>query len=147
MADRNAGRIRTRHGEVSLEEMADLLPGTGDVMAVVSRLYGNLWHAAIGGTWDLAAFYLRRVRGLFRGLAVTRPKYAEQLRDYQRTELEAVGQALVAREVAAFQAAYAISVERANALHVETGYPYLRWQTPAEPPDKGLDLGPTSPAG
>ena len=48
MADRDAGRIRTRHGEVSLEVMANLLPGAGDVMAVVGRLYGNLWHAAKG---------------------------------------------------------------------------------------------------
>lgn len=147
MADQEGRRIRTRHGEVSLEEMAELLPGAGDVMAVISRLYGNLWHAALGGNWDLAAFYFRRTRTLLQGLAVTRPKYADQIRDYQRDHLEAVSRALVARDASAFEAAYAASVERANALHVETGYPYVRWRTPAEPPDRGLDLGPLRPGG
>src|SRR5579859_2685099 len=57
-------RIKTRHGELTLEEIADLLPGAGDVMVAVSRVYGNLWHAAAGGNWDLASFYFRRTRTL-----------------------------------------------------------------------------------
>ena len=147
MTEESGQRIRTNHGEVTLEEMAALLPGTGDVMAVVSRLYGNLWHAAVGGNWELAAFYFRRTRALLRNLAVTRPKYADRLRAYQREHLEAVSRALVAQDLSAFREAYSASVARANALHVETGYAYIRWQTPAEPPDKGLELGPISPDG
>jgi len=33
----------------------------------------------------------------------------------------------------------------ANQLHGESGYPYIRWQLPQEPP-KGLDLGPVEQA-
>ena len=67
-------KIRTKHGEVSLEEIAALLPGAGDLMVVVSRNYGNLWHSAHGGNWDLASFYFRRTRALLRNLSITRPK-------------------------------------------------------------------------
>ena len=135
-------RIRTRHGEVTLAEMASLLPGAGDLMAVVSRNYGNLWHAALGGNWDLASFYFRRSRTLLLNLAITRPKYAAQLAEYVRDHLDPVGQALLAKDRAGFEAAYHASVTRANELHVVSGYPYIRWSRPDHPPDPGLDLGP-----
>ena len=134
--------VKTSHAELSLEEMAALLPGAGDVMAEVSRLYGNLWHAAAGGNWDLASFYFRRTRTQLKNLSITRPKYAASIAGFQREHLEPVGQALLARDLARFEEAYQASVRRANELHVETGYPYVRWSAPAEPPDPGLDLGP-----
>jgi len=135
-------KIKTKHGEVSLEEIAALLPGAGDVMVVVSRNYGNLWHAAQGGNWDLASFYFRRTRTLLRNLAITRPKYEAQLAEFERDHLERIGQALVARDLTGFDGLYEASVTRVNELHVVTGYPYIRWSRPEEPPDPGLDLGP-----
>ena len=135
-------KIKTKHGEVSLEEVAALLPGTGDIMVVVSRVYGNLSHAAHGGNWDLASFYFRRTRTLLRNLSLTRPKYAPQLDEFAAEHLEPIGQALLARDIDGFERLYQASVKRVNELHVVTGYPYIRWSRPEEPPDPGLDLGP-----
>jgi hypothetical protein len=135
-------KVNTKHGEVSLEEIAALLPGAGDIMVVVSRNYGNLWHAAHGGNWDLASFYFRRTRTLLRNLAITRPKYEAQLAEFERDHLEPISGALLARDLAGFDRLYDASVDRANELHVVTGYPYIRWSRPEEPPDPGLDLGP-----
>jgi hypothetical protein len=135
-------RIQTKHGEVSLEAMAALLPGAGDIMVVVSRVYGNLWHAAHGGNWELASFYFRRTRSLLRNLSITRPKYEAQLAEFEQDHLEPIGEALHARDIAAFDKRYEATVARANELHVVTGYPYIRWSRPEDPPDPGLDLGP-----
>jgi len=135
-------RIRSRHGELTLEEIADLLPGAGDAMVVVSRVYGNLWHAAAGGNWDLASFYFRRTRTLLRNVSITRPKYAAQIADFVSDFLEPVGQALLDRDLDRFEQLYEASVRRANELHVVTGYPYIRWSRPESPADPGLDLGP-----
>jgi hypothetical protein len=135
-------KIKTKHGEVSLEEIAALLPGAGDIMVVVSRVYGNLWHAAHGGNWDLASFYFRRTRTLLRNLSITRPKYEAQLKEFERVNLEPIGDALLARDLVGFDRLYDASVTRVNELHVVTGYPYLRWSRPEDPPDPGLDLGP-----
>ena len=95
-------RIRTKHGEVTLEEIAALLPGAGDIMVIVSRNYGNLWHAAHGGNWDLASFYFRRTRTLLRNLSVTRPKYEAQLDEFERDHLDPIGEALLARDLIGF---------------------------------------------
>jgi len=132
--------VRTRHAELTLEDIGGALPGTGEVMASVGWCYSMCWHAALGGNWDLAAYYLRRVRSLLRGLAVTRPKYADQLRVYDAGVLERLYQSVLARDRAGFETLYGQATDEANAYHVDTGHPYIRWVVPAEPPEKGLDL-------
>lgn len=135
-------RVQTKHAELSLEEIAEALPGTGEVMAAVSRCYASAWFAAHGGNWDLAAHFLRRVRSLQRGLAVTRPKYARQLAEFDRDALAPLFGAVERRDLAAFERAFHFGVERANHYHVETGKSYVRWVLPKEPPES-LDFGPT----
>ena len=132
--------VRTRNGELTLEDIGGALPGTGEIMASVSWCYAMCWHAAGGGNWDLAAYYLRRTRSLLRGLSVTRPKYAGQVRELDTGLLEDLYQALLARDWPGFDDLYARTAARANDYHVDTGHPYIRWVRPAEPPEKGLDL-------
>lgn len=134
-------RIRTKHAELSLEQVADALPGTAEIMASVSRRYACAWFAAKGGNWDLAAYCLREVRSLQRGLAVVRPKYAHQLEEFDRDALGPLFRAVEARDLAAFDQAYAHGMERANHYHVETGKSYIRVVLPKEPPEN-LDFGP-----
>jgi hypothetical protein len=133
-------RVRTKHAELSLDEIGDALPGTGQTMASVSSCYAMCWHAADGGNWDLAAYYLRRTRSLLRGLVVTRPKYADQIRTYDAGVLEELYGALLARDRPAFDRLYQRATDEANAYHVETGHAYIRWARPPEPPEQGLDL-------
>ena len=132
--------MRTRHADLSIEEVAEALPGTGELMASVAHCCAMAWHAAEGGNWDLAAYYWRRTRSLLRGLAVVRPKYAESVRAYDLEHLEPAYQALLARDEAAFRARFDAATERANQYHVETGHPYIRWRVPEEPPERGLQL-------
>ena len=143
----DAPKVRTKHAELSLEDIGAALPGTGEIMASVSSCYAMVWHAAAGGNWDLSAYYLRRTRSLLRGLAVTRPKYADQLRDYDTGVLEQLYQAVLTHDRDAFERLYASAVSEANRYHVDTGHAYIRWVLPTEPPEKGLDLtGADAPA-
>ena len=122
-------------------DLGQALPGTGEIMASVGRCFGEAWHAAQAGNFDLAAYFVRRTRSLLRKLLVVRPKYTEQVTEFDRDHMEAVYQALMARDISAFSAAYDRAVDRANFYHVDTGHPYIVWRTPDEPPDPGLDLG------
>jgi len=133
---------RTRHGELTLRQLAEALPGTGELMRSVGHAFGMAWHAANGGNWDLSAYYIRRTLSLLRGLAVVRPKYAGQIAEFNVGWLEPTYQAIIARDLGAFEQEYARCVDQANEYHVTTGHPYIRWRTPANPPDQALDLGP-----
>lgn len=132
-------KVRTKDAELSLEEIGSLLPGTGEIMASVSTCFAMCWHAAAVESWDLSAYYLRRVRSLLRGLSLTRPKYADRLREFDG-HLEQLYEALLEHDRVAFDRHYDLAVEHANTNHVETGHPYIRWRRPPEPPEKGLDL-------
>jgi len=131
--------VKTPHAELTLEEIAAALPGTGEIMASVGECYASCWHAAHGGNWELAAYFLRRVRGLQRKLAVIRPKYREQLEEFDGAAMGPLATAIDRRDLAAFDRAFGFGVERANFYHVATGKAYIRWTLPAVARDD-LDL-------
>lgn len=133
-------RVHTRHADLTLEEIAEGLPGTGEVMASVSHCFGTAWHAGMAGNWDLAAYYTRRVRGSMRTLAVRRPKYADQLEEFLRDGLEPLLRAIADQDEPEFRKRYAACVAMANRYHVDTGHAYIDWTAPAASPERGLGL-------
>jgi hypothetical protein len=138
--DSAATTVHSRHGDLTLEQIADGLAGTGEVMLSVSHCFGTTWHAGQAGKWDLAAYYTRRVRGLMRTLAVRRPKYAGQLDEFVRDGLEPLLRTIVDHDEPEFRSRYAACVEMANRYHVDTGHAYIEWSPPAASPERGIGL-------
>lgn len=128
-------RIPTPHGELTLEEIAELLPGTGELMQSVGVTWWKCAHAARGGNWELAAYFARRTRGLLRKLAIVRPKYAGDVAAYEKERIASVLSACDARDADAFARSYDAAVDEANALHVKWGKAYIQWTLPADPPE------------
>jgi hypothetical protein len=125
---------------LDLDALTSAQPGTGEIMASVGRCYAACWHAAHGGNWDLAAYFLRRVRGLQRRLMTLRAKYREQLTAFERDCLEPLFAAIDARDLLRFDRLYERGVAEANRYHVLNDKPYIRWKRPDRPPED-LDLG------
>jgi hypothetical protein len=140
-------RIKTEENELSLREMSEALPDTPTIMKRVGESWWYLIYAARGGNWGLAGYYLRRVQKLENTLKALRPKHRERLERFQKTALPAVVEAVEAEDIARLEDAYAAATEMANQLHHESGYPYIKWVLPKEPP-QGLQLEPVeSPDG
>ncbi|HKW78025.1 MAG TPA: hypothetical protein VJQ09_02935 [Candidatus Limnocylindria bacterium] len=137
----DARRIKTSDAELTLEQIAELLPGTGELMQSVGNAWWKCAHAARGGNWELAAYFARRVRGLQRKLALVRPKYAEDLAAFEADLIAPVLAACDRKDRAVFDRSYTAAVDRANELHVKWGKSYIRWTLPEDPPTD-LDLGP-----
>lgn len=141
MSDEAKGGAAATRGELTLREIAELLPGTGEIMASVGECWWKCAYAARGGNWQLAAYFVRRVRGLQRKLAVIRPKYSGDLAAFEEQHLAPALAACDAGDRRAFDRAFDAATDRANELHVKWAKPYIRWTLPAEPP-RDLDLGP-----
>lgn len=137
----DAKRVQTPHGDLTLEEIAEMLPGTGEIMQNVGVAWWKCAHAARGGNWELAAYFARRTRTLQRKLAIVRPKYSGDVAAFEATHLAAVLAACEARDRATFDHAYDAAVDAANELHVKWGKAYIRWTLPQEAPTD-LDLTP-----
>jgi hypothetical protein len=74
-------------------------------------------------------------------LAVVRPKYREQLADFEKEHIAPLMSTIDARDLIAFDREYERGVARANEYHVLNGKSYIRWKRPDRPPDD-LDLSP-----
>ena len=136
-------RVSTDENEITLREMSEALPDTSTIMTRVGECWWHLIYAARGGNWDLAGYYLRRTTKLENTLKVLRPKHRERLERFQDAALPAVVAAIDARDLAELERAYSAATDMANELHGESGYPYIKWEVPAEPP-KGLQLAPVT---
>lgn len=132
---------RTRHTELTLDELADLQPGLGRLMPDVSERYWILYYAAKGGNWKLAQYCVNQIRGLFRVGSTTRPNMRRYLEAFDHGHLRAIEAAIAQRDVAAFETAYRKGIDGANAMHAATNHPEVVWQLPPEPP-RHLYLGP-----
>jgi len=130
---------RLARTELTLDEIAELLPGTGEIMASVGECWWKCAYAARGGNWPLAAYFVRRVRSLQRKLAVVRPKYSGDLAAFEEQHIAPALAACDAGDLAAFDRAFAAATDKANELHVKWAKPYIRWTLPDEPP-KDLEM-------
>lgn len=126
---------------LTLAEIADLLPGTGEIMQSVGNTWWKCAYAGRGGNWELAAYFARRTRKLLRKLAVVRPQYAADIGVFQQDHVAVVLAACERRDRDAFERALEASVAASNELHVKWAKQYIRWRVPDEPPTD-LDLNP-----
>jgi hypothetical protein len=141
MADEHRIVGRTKHGELTLDQLAELQPGLGTLMRDVSDRYWIAYYAAQGGNWDLAAYQLRGLRSLWKKMSTTRPKYRGMLEDYSQKIFDPLDQHINAKDFPAFDQTYRQGIEFANKLHVAAHHGEIVWKLPANPPAH-LDLGP-----
>ena len=132
---------KTKHGELTLDQLAELQPGLGRLMPEVSDAYWTAFYAAKGGNWGLARYYVKKVGSLFRLCSIARPKYAEKLDAFKAHTLDPLEKAVGAQDFAAFEKAYMAGIDEANRYHAATGHPEIIWKLPPEPP-RHLELGP-----
>ncbi len=137
--DRVVGR--TRHGELTVDEIAELQHGLSDLMDALGRRVWTMAYAARGGNWDLARYEWRESAKLLRQMAKTRPKYAADLAGFEAERFAPIGKALEAADLPAFEEALRAGIDASDAYHGKWAKPYLRFRLPARPPDL-LDLGP-----
>ena len=126
---------RTRHTELSVDEIAELQHGLSDLMDTFARRYWVMTFAARGGNWDLARYEWRESVKLLHQMAKTRPKYAEDLSAFEQREFTAVGNAVESADLTAFEAAVRAGTNASDTYHEKWAKPYIRFRMPSRPPD------------
>ncbi len=131
---------RTKHTELTLDQIGAMMPGLGSLMLIISERFGWSYHAAKGGNWDLARYQLRKVCKLFGVGKTTRPKWIDTIDAYDAAFLQPMMRAIEAKAWGDFDAAAQAAVDEANRIHVEIGYGYIVYQLPEDgPPHMSVD--------
>lgn len=145
MADEKPIVGRTKHGELTLDQLAELQPGLGQLMPLVGERYWTLYYAAKGGNWALADYELRSLKSLWQKMGTTRPKYKGMLDNYAKKIFDPLVQHVAAKNFAEFEKVYMKGIELANTMHVASNHAEIVWKLPSNPPQH-LDLGPQPPS-
>ncbi len=130
---------RTKHGELTLDQLAEIQPGMSRLMVELANRFTIMVHAGRAGNWGLSHFQFRQARGLFKVMATVRPKYAEPLEAFEKDFMGAIEQAIQAKDRAALDVAAERAVQESDAQHARFGYAYIRYRIPKDPPGH-LDL-------
>jgi hypothetical protein len=107
-------KAKTKHGELTLDEIGSLMPGMSELMAAIGQRYQTTSHAARDGNWLLAAYQLRAIRKLFGTSKLTRPKYAQAMDEFADRHLAPLARAIEAKDWAAFSTASEATVAPAT---------------------------------
>jgi len=130
---------RTRHGELTLDQIANMMPGMAELMLAIGQRYQIMVHAGRQQNWQLAAYQLGAVRKLFNTAKVTRPKFTEVMGRFATEFLEPIGEAIRQRDRQRFDASVTASIEASDRYHREWGYDYIRFRVSDQAPS-GYDL-------
>jgi hypothetical protein len=141
MADEKPVVGRTKHGELTIDQLAELQPGLGHLMPMVSERYWTLYYAVQGGNWALADYELRSLRGLWKKMGTTRPKYKSMLDNYAKKIFDPLEKHIAVKNFVEFEKVYRQGIDLANKMHVASDHGEIVWKLPPNPPQH-LDLGP-----
>lgn len=134
-------RATTKHGTLSVDDLAEMQPGMARLMDELSRRFWALYYAAKAGNWDLARYMEKESEKLLGTASVVRPKYAQDVEAFVHDRMAPIASAIEATDWAVFEAAYREAVKASDTYHDKYNKGFIRFRLPDRPPD-WLDLAP-----
>ena len=126
---------RTKHGDLTLDEIAEMQPGMARIMDEYGRRFWAMYYAAKAGNWELARYMHSEMLKLGNVAVVVRPKYAEAMREFEAEHLEPLGEAIRKKDWGVFEPAYRETLAASDAYHDRFNKGFLRFRLPDHPPD------------
>jgi hypothetical protein len=127
--------LKTKHGILTLGQIAELQPGLGTVMIEYGNRYYVMYYAAKAGNWELAKYQLKEAREIQEVGETTRSERAPLLKAFEGSYLDPLDKAIDAEDWSQFEMAYNKGMEGCNDCHVATGFPYVKFSLPPNQPE------------
>ncbi|MGI0150251.1 MAG: hypothetical protein ACREDF_12070 [Thermoplasmata archaeon] len=135
--------IPTKHGPVTLEQLAEMQPGMARLMVEYAQRFWTMYYAAKSGNWPLAKYMHSEMMKVGSIVPVVRPKYAEGMGEFEREMMEPLLAAITASDWTRFEAAYRRAMESSDDFHDRFAKPFIRFRLPPTPPPT-LEMDPES---
>lgn len=132
---------RTKNGEITIDQLAEIQPGMARLMDELSRRFTYLYYSAKGGNWQMAKHQYNELVALIKILTTVRPKYAQDMEEYQKQYLPPVLDSIGRKDWSSFETSCDKAIEGSDLYHNKYGYSYIRYVVPSKPPEH-FYLGP-----
>jgi hypothetical protein len=116
-----------------------VLPKFAIPMREVGDRFQNMYFAAKGGNWGLAAYMSKYMNGAMNPAMVTKPQEYELWKSFYNDTFAPVNKAIAAQDFKAFTKEYNGAIESCNSCHDGMGYGFIKVIKLKAPPDNGID--------
>ncbi len=117
--------------------------GTTPKLAITMREYGDrfsdMYYAAKGGNWALAAYLDHYLRASLNWTKVTKPKEQDAIKSFNQASLDPLLVTVGNKDWPAFLAQYQKTLDGCNACHKALGYGFITLGMPKAPADNHFD--------
>jgi hypothetical protein len=139
----------TLGGHVALAAEADVQAQINALKAVIPKFaipmrevgdrFQDMYSAAKGGNWALAAYMSKYMNGAMTPASLTKPAEYKDWKEFYEKDFAAVNKAIQAKDWAAFDASYNGVISTCNQCHQMMEYGFIRVVKQAGPSDIGID--------
>ncbi|HJV60989.1 MAG TPA: hypothetical protein VJ743_08570 [Albitalea sp.] len=117
------------------------LPKFAIPMREVGDRFQNMYFAAKGGNWALAAYMSKYMNGALNPAKLTKPDEYGMWKRFYDEKFGPVNKAIQAKNLPEFEAAYTKVIDDCNSCHRKSDYGFIKVVKLAAPADAGVDYG------
>jgi hypothetical protein len=122
-----------------IDEVRSVLPKFAIPMREVGDRFQNLYFAAKGGNWALAAYMSKYMNGAMGPASVTKPDEYKTWKNFYENAFAPVNKAIMAKDFKAFDTAYTTTMKSCSGCHAGMGYGFIQVVKLSAPADSGID--------
>jgi hypothetical protein len=122
-----------------IDEVKSVLPKFAIPMREVGDRFQNMYFAAKGGNWALAAYMSKYMNGALGPASVTKPDEYKTWKNFYDNTFAPVNKAIQAKDFKAFDTAYNASIKACSGCHAGMGYGFIQVVKLSAPADNGVD--------
>ena len=122
-----------------IDQLKSALPKFAIPMREVGDRFQNMYFAAKGGNWALAAYMSKYMNGAMTPASVTKPDEYKAWKSFYESTFAPVDKAIQAKDLKAFDAAYNGMIKNCNGCHQGMGYGFIQVVKQGAPADIGID--------
>jgi hypothetical protein len=122
-----------------IDELRGALPKFAIPMREVGDRFQNMYFAAKGGNWALAAYMSKYMNGSMNPASVTKPAEYKVWKGFYDGTFADVNKAIQAKDLKAFESAYTAVINDCNSCHEGMGYGFIKLVKLGSPADAGIN--------
>lgn len=133
-----------------IQKQIDALKGVVPKFAIPMREVGdrfqNMYFAAKGGNWGLAAYMSKYMNGAMTPASLTKPTEYQVWKSFYADTFAGVNKAIAAQDLKAFEKEYEAVMPKCNGCHAGMGYGFIKVIKQKAASDVGIDYSVKSKA-
>jgi hypothetical protein len=122
-----------------IDDLKAAIPKFAVPMREVGDRFQDMYSAAKGGNWALAAYMSKYMNGAMNPARLTKPEEYKVWQSFYENTFAATNKAIQSKDTKAFEAAYTAVIKDCNGCHAAMGYGFIQVVRQAAPSDVGIN--------